>query len=232
MTSRIAIIPARGGSKRIPDKNIRDFCGKPVIAHTLDAARESGLFDIIHVSTDSTKIAQVVTGLGFQPDFLRPPEFAQDSTPIVPVMRYVLEEYRRRGRAFDQACLLYACAPLIEPADLRAAAKMFDDLGGIKVVLAVTPFAVPIEWAYRLGPDGAMTPVQPGMFNVRSQDLPTSYHDTGSFAFFPAGRLLDDRPHDERDFHGFALARYKAVDIDDSEDWTLAEILYRGRRAD
>lgn len=232
MTTRIAIIPARGGSIRIPDKNIRDFCGKPIIAHTLEAARESGLFDIIHVSTDSGKITQTVTDLGFQPDFPRPSDLAQDSTPIVPVMRYVLEEYRRRDRAFDQACLLYACAPLIEPADLRAAAKMFDDLGGTKVVLAVTPFAVPIEWAYYLSPDGAMTPVQPGMFNVRSQDLPTRYHDTGSFAFFPAGRILDDRPHDERDFHGFPLARYKAVDIDDSEDWTLAEILYRGRRTD
>lgn len=230
MTRRIAIIPARGGSKRLPDKNIRDFCGKPMIGHILDTARATGLFEVIHVSTDSDKIAQTVIALGYRPDFPRPPELAQDTTPIIPVVRHALEEYRRRGREFEQVCLLYACAPLVEAEDLRAAASMFDQLGGGKVVLSITPFAVPIEWAYSLGKDGAMTPVQPGMFNVRSQDLTTKYHDTGSFAFFPAARILNDVPHDDRDFHGFVLPRYKAVDIDDSDDWILAEILYRGRR--
>ena len=230
MIRRIAIVPARGGSKRVPDKNIRDFCGKPMIGHILDAARGSGLFETIHVSTDSDRIARVATGLGYAPDFGRPPELAQDATPIIPVVRYVLEEYGRRGRNFDQACLLYACAPLIEADDLRAAEKMFGELGGNKVVLAVTPFAVPIEWAYDLGPGGAMKPAQAGMFHVRSQDLTTRYHDTGSFAFFPAARVLDDAPHDDRDFHGFVLPRHKAVDIDDEDDWRLAEILYRGRR--
>lgn len=232
MTRRIAIIPARGGSKRLPDKNIRDFCGKPMIGHILDTARISSLFDIIHVSTDSDKIAQTAMALGFRPDFPRPPDLAQDSTPIIPVVRYVLEEYRRRGLEFEQACLLYACAPLVEADDLRAAAHMFDELGGNRVVLSVTSFAVPIEWAYDLGADGAMTPVQPGMFNVRSQDLTTKYHDTGSFSFLPTGRILDDQPHDDRDFHGFVLPRHKAVDIDDGDDWTLAEMLYRGRRMD
>src|SRR5688572_23964115 len=139
-----------------------------MIGYILDTARDSNLFGVIHVSTDSSRIAQTVTALGYQPSFPRPPELAQDSTPIMPVVRYVLEEYQRRGRQFDQVCLLYACAPLIEAEDLCAAAEMFEALGGNKVVLAVTPFAVPIEWAYALGPDRAMTPVQPGMFTVRS----------------------------------------------------------------
>ena len=230
MAKRIAIIPARGGSKRLPDKNIRDFCGKPIINYILHTARASRLFDVIHVSTDSEKVKQVVTREGFPPEFGRPPALAHDDTPIIPVMRYVLEEYRRRGREFDQACLLYACAPLVEPDDLRTAARMFDDLGSKKVVLSVNAFAVPIEWAYELGPDRRMKPVQPGMFQVRSQDLTTKYHDTGSFAFFPVQRLLSDEPHDDRDFYGFPLPRHKAVDIDDAEDWLLAEILYRGRR--
>ena len=229
---RLAVIPARGGSKRVPDKNIRDFCGKPMIGHALETARASGLFDVIHVSTDSERIMKVVAGLGYRPDFLRPPALAEDRTRIVPVVRYVLEEYRRLGQAFQQVCLLYACAPLIDPEDLRAAARMFEDLGGKKVLLAVTAFPVPIEWAYELGPGGVMKPVHPGMFHVRSQDLTRKYHDTGSFAWFPVERLLTDELHDDRDFHGFPLPAYKAVDIDDEEDWTLAEILYRGRRPD
>jgi len=230
MKHRLAVIPARGGSKRLPDKNIREFCGKPMIAYVLETARASRLFETIHVSTDSARIAQVATVLGFPPDFPRPPELAQDATPIVPVLRYVLKEYQRRGRNFDQVCLLYACAPLVEPDDLRAANHMYEELGGDKVVLSVAPFAVPIEWAYELGQDGTMTPVQPGIFNVRSQDLTRKYHDTGTFAFFPARRLLSDASHDDRDFHGFPLPRYKAVDIDDQEDWVLAELLLRGRQ--
>lgn len=230
MTRRIAVIPARGGSKRVPDKNIRDFCGKPMIAHILDTARASGLFDVIHVSTDSEHIMKVVDALGYRVEFPRPPALAEDSTPIVPVVRYVLEEYLRRGQAFQQACLLYACAPLIDPEDLRVAARRFEDLGGRKVLLSVTAFPVPIEWAYELGPGSAMKPVQPGMFHVPSQNLSTKYHDTGSFAFFPVERILADAAHDDRDFHGFPLPAYKAVDIDDEEDWKLAEILYRGRR--
>jgi pseudaminic acid cytidylyltransferase len=228
---RIAVIPARAGSKRLPDKNIRDFCGKPMIGHVLGAARASGLFDVIHVSTESPVVADVAARLGFAPEFPRPAELAQDSTPIMPVVRHAVEEYARRGRTFDVACLLYACAPLIDAEDLRRAAAMFEQLGGKRVLLSVTSFAVPIEWAYDLSADARMVPVQPGMFNARSQDLARRYHDTGGFAFFPVPRLLDAAPHDDRDFYGFVLPRNKAVDIDDREDWDLAEQLYRGRSA-
>lgn len=228
---RLAVIPARSGSKRLPGKNLREFCGKPMIAHILETARASALFDAIHVSTDSKEIAQVAAGLGFAPEFARPAELAGDDTPLLPVLRQVAEEYRRRGRDFDQLSLLYACAPLVEAADLQAAMQLYDRLGAAKVVLGAASFPVPVEWAYRLESDTRLAPLQAGMFQTRSQDLEPAYYDAGAFALFPMARILSDAPHDERDFHGYVLPRHKAVDIDDAEDWRLAELLYRGARA-
>ena len=226
---RLAVVPARAGSKRIPDKNVRPFCGRPMISYTLAAARESGLFDAIHVSTESDSIAAVAAALGFTPEFPRPAALSDDDTPLIPVLRFVLEEYVRRGRSFDQVALLYPCAPLVEPADLRAAAEMAERVGGDKVVFGVTQFPVPLEWAYTRNDDGKLVPANPGMFAVRSPDLRPAYYDVGAFAFLPAARLLSDAPHDERDFYGYVLPRHKAVDIDAEEDWLLAELLYRGR---
>lgn len=201
-----------------------------MIGYTLEAARASGLFDEIHVSTESDGVSAVATALGFAPEFCRPPALSDDATPLLPVLRFVLEEYGRRGRSFDQVALLYACAPLVEAEDLRGAAEMADRVGADKVVIGVAAFPVPIEWAFARDPDGKLVPVSPGMFQVRSQDLRVAYHDVGAFAFLPAARVLSDAPHDERDFYGYVLPRYKAVDIDDEEDWLLAEFLYRGRR--
>src|SRR5437764_11044543 len=112
MVSRLAIVPARGGSKRVSDKNVRDFCGRPMIAHILGAARKSGLFDAIHVSTDSARIAGIVGDLGFATQFLRPSELADDFTPLMPVLRYVTDKFAKSGRHFDEVWLLMACAPL------------------------------------------------------------------------------------------------------------------------
>ena len=118
MVKRIAIIPARGGSKRIPNKNIRDFCGKPMISYALEAARDSALFDCIHVSTDSKKIAEATQKEGFDVDFMRTAELSDDHTPIMPVLKYVLEQYIDRGKYFDEVVLIMACAPLIDANDL------------------------------------------------------------------------------------------------------------------
>ena len=115
---RLAIIPARGGSKRIPNKNVRDFCGKPMLAHILSAARDSGLFETVHVSTENAAIASVAAEQGYPVDFMRPDNLADDYTAIMPVMKYVVDEYERRGRTFDQVWLLMACAPLIAASDL------------------------------------------------------------------------------------------------------------------
>ena len=146
---RLAVIPARGGSKRIPDKNIRNFCGRPMLAHILSAANASGLFTTIHVSTDSQRIRDVAGKIGSPPDFLRPDELARDDTPIMPVLRYVLEEYANRGLHFDEVWLLMACAPLIEASDLISASTFSQKVGSEHPLVAVSEYPVPIEWAFK-----------------------------------------------------------------------------------
>lgn len=227
MTRRIAIIPARGGSKRIRNKNIRDFCGKPMIAHILHAARESELFDVIHVSTESLSICEVVENLGFRIEFMRPPELADDHTPIMPVLKHVTETYASNGQVFDQVWLLMACAPLVESSDLQQAAQLFDQSGGTSPVLAITEYPVPIEWAFSRAPDGKMTPVQPGMFAVRSQDIESKYFDAGVFTAFPITNVLSSEgAGSDLGFVGYVLSKGKAIDIDDEADWALAEAMF------
>ncbi|MBM4433631.1 MAG: pseudaminic acid cytidylyltransferase [Chloroflexi bacterium] len=230
---RIAVIPARGGSRRIPDKNIRPFCGKPMIGHILEAARASGLFDVIHVSTDSPRIRETVEGLGATVDFMRPRELADDLTPVMPVLRFVVERYVERGRRFDQVWLLSACAPFVEHVDLRAAARRLDGAPPGTSLMTIAQYPVPIEWAYRRAPDGMLTPVQPGMFTVRSQDLEKAYFDTGSFAVLPAASVLGSEGAGTNvGFMGHVIDRTRAVDIDDEEDWALAEALFRQRQGE
>lgn len=228
MIRRIAIIPARGGSKRIPDKNIRDFCGQPMVAYALNAAKESGLFDVIHVSTDSQRIIDVVENLGFPIDFPRAPELADDYTPIMPVLKYVLETYISRGVKFDQVCLLMATSPLVEAADLRGASELYDRNRGTRPVMSITCYPVPVEWAYRRKADGSLIPLEPGMFAIRSQDMEAKYYDAGCFSFFPAQYVLNSEgAGDDMNYIGYILPKYKVVDIDDEEDLILAETIYR-----
>ena len=228
---RLAIVPARGGSKRIPNKNVREFCGKPMIAHVLEAARASELFDVIHVSTDSAAIGDAVALLGYSPAFPRPAELADDHAPIMPVLKFVADEYARRGQEFDQIWLLMACAPLLEASDLIQAAKLFTEAGGNDPLLAVSEYQVPVEWAFSRKPDGRLTPVQAGMFAVRSQDLERKYFDAGSFAAFPSARVRGSQGAGSDDgFIGYVLPKGTAVDIDDENDWVLAEAIYRIKR--
>jgi N-acylneuraminate cytidylyltransferase len=229
-TRRLAIVPARGGSKRIPDKNIRNFCGRPMILHTLLTARESNLFDVIHVSTDSARIADVVTEAGFAPQFSRPSELADDHTPLMPVLRYVTERFISGGQSFDEVWLLMACSPLIEADDLRGAAELFAAGGGKSPVLPVASYPAPIEWAFSRDDGGRLTALQPGMFAVRSQDLEARYYDTGSFCIFPTERVVQsDGAGNDSGFIGYSLPRKKAIDLDTEDDWRLAEIAFQLR---
>lgn len=229
---RLAIVPARGGSKRILDKNIRPFCGRPMIAHILDAARRSDLFDVIHVSTDSARIAEIASAHGFAPQFPRPAALADDTTPLMPVLRYVTETFAAGGQTFDEVWLLMACAPLTEADDLRSAARLLTSTQGDKAVLAITPYPAPIEWAFDRAADGTLAPVSPGKFAVRSQDLATRFYDSGVFCGFPVGRVLQSEgAGDDAGYVGYVLARHKAIDIDTEEDWLMAEMLLAGRRS-
>lgn len=229
MTKRLAIIPARGGSKRIPNKNIRDFCGKPVIGYSLEAARQSGLFDAIHVSTDDQEISRIVSDMGFPPEFSRPGNLADDHTPLMPVLKYVAQRYGEMGREFDQIWLLMACAPMIDETDLAAASALFDEHEGNRPVIMVGAYSSPIERAYKRSSNGEMTPVQAQAFATRTQDLEKNYYDAGMAYVFSARRVLDSQgAGDNQGFIGHVIPAYKAVDIDDEDDWVLAEAIYRG----
>lgn len=226
MTRRLAVMPARGGSKRIPRKNLVPFAGRPLMTHALDAARASRLFDTIHVSTDDPGIAAVAARAGLKPPFLRDPALADDHTPLLPVLAWVLDRLAAAGARFDSVTLLMPTAPLIEAADLVEAHARFDALGGAAPVLAVSPFPAPVEWAMRLAPDGCLAPREPGMDQVRSQDLDPAWFDSGTFLILPASALAPGAPPPA--WHAHPLPRWKAVDIDTEEDLRLAEILFRG----
>lgn len=227
MTKRLAIIPARGGSKRIPLKNIRDFCGKPMIAHILDTAKTSKLFETIHVSTEDKGIRKIACDLGYTPDFLRPDNLADDKTPIMSVLNFVTNTYAEQGTVFDEVWLLMACAPLILKKDLIKAAELFITHEDDKSVLAVTEYPVPIEWAFDRSNEGSLSPLQPGMFAKSSNDLIPKFHDTGAFAIFAAHHVLSSNGAGRDDmFRGFVLPRSRSIDIDTLDDWHLAEALY------
>lgn len=228
---RLAIVPARGGSKRIPNKNIREFCGKPMIAHILGAAQASGLFAAVHVSTEDDAIAKVAAACGFPPEFRRPADLSDDFTPLMPVLRHAASEYAARDLHFDEIWLLMACAPLVEAQDLVAAAEMFRRSEGKRALLAVCEFPAPVQRAFGIDADGTMSMVQPEMFPIRSQDLAKRYYDAGSFAIFPPARVLQaEGAGSATDFLGHVLPKGTAVDIDDEHDWQLAEAIYRVKK--
>lgn len=224
---RLAIIPARGGSKRIPQKNIRDFCGNPMISHILNSANKSKLFDVIHVSTESYEIKDVVEKLGFQVPFLRSEDLADDFTPILPVLKDVMEKFVSIGQSFDQIWLLMACSPLIEDLDLINAAKLFEMEGGKSPVIGVTEYPVPIEWAFSRSANGHLSPIHPGMFAIRSQDLEKKYFDAGAFAIFPSEKIQNaEGAGSDNEFIGYVISKDKAIDIDDEADWNFAEKMF------
>jgi pseudaminic acid cytidylyltransferase len=228
---RLAIIPARGGSKRIPRKNIRDFCGEPMIAHILKTAKNSELFDVIHVSTEDDEIFEIVSNLGFSPQFKRPDNLADDETPIAMVLKSVLETLESKNNSFSEIWLLMACAPLIEPKDLQNAAALYSNHNGRFSIMAVSEYAVPIEWAFDQNNQGKLTPLQPGMFATASNKIQPKFHDTGTFIIFPAAKIMSaDGAGDDKDYVGYVLPRTKGIDIDSQEDWELAEAIYRLRQ--
>lgn len=198
-----------------------------MIAYILETARASGLFDVIHVSTEDVEVRRTVEKLGFPIDFARPADLADDFTPVMPVLKYVTDTYAERRKIFDEVWPLMACAPFIEATDLKQAADMFLDAGARRAVLAVSPYPVPIEWAYSRADDGTLTPVRPGMFAVRSQDIAKKYFDTGTFAALPSVTVRgSEGAGSDNEFVGYVLERNKAIDIDDESDWALAESIF------
>ena len=225
--NRLAIIPARGGSKRIPGKNLRLFCGKPIVAYSIECAEKSNLFDQIHVSTDDDKISSIAKNLGYQPEFMRPPELADDHTPLMAVLKYTVEKYEKIGENFEEIVLIMACAPLILPEDLVSAVKLLASTPKTNGVISVCKFPAPIARSYHMNYNSFLTPNFPEQMSLRSQDLLENYYDAGQFCVFPTPVIkASNGAGDYKNLIGHELPPHRAVDIDTEDDWVLAEKLY------
>jgi pseudaminic acid cytidylyltransferase len=226
---RLAVIPARGGSKRIPRKNIRPFGGRPMIAWSIDAALKSGCFDQVVVSTDDDEIAAVARAEGASVPFLRPPELSDDHTGTIPVVAHAVQWLTDRadaGQAPSQVCCLYATAPFVQPADLQRGLQLLES-SGAQYAFSVTSYAFPIQRAIRLTADGRVAMFDPAQFNTRSQDLEEAFHDAGQFYWGRAGAWLQGLRIFSPDAVPVQLPRHRVQDIDTPEDWTRAEWLWR-----
>lgn len=223
---KLGVIPARGGSKRIPKKNIKEFCGRPMIAYALDAANECGLFDRIHVSTDSIEIAEVVAKLGYPIDFIRKPDLADDFCGLVPVLKWIVDQYRDRGENYDQVCCIVPNAPLIKSSDLIRASEIFDQNNGSLPLLVYTRYPVPVEWAFRRSPDGLMYADDPSKLLKRSQDLVDAYYECGPFSIWKSEHLNNESPIANGSL-SYLMPAERAIDIDTPEDLSYAERMYR-----
>jgi pseudaminic acid cytidylyltransferase len=222
----IAVIPARGGSKRIPRKNLRPFAGKPIIAYSIEAARDARLFDRIVVSTDDAEIAQAARTWGAETPFTRPAALSDDFTGTHAVAAHALTTLvDRTDLERTLACCLYPTAPFVTPDDLR---RGFDLLNrsGKSFVFTATTFAFPIQRALRTLPDGGVAPFFPQWIESRSQDLEASCHDAGQFYWGRARAFCDGLPAFGDHAEAMILPRYRVMDIDTPEDWTQAELMY------
>lgn len=225
---RIAVIPARGGSKRIPGKNIKEFCGKPMIAWSIDAARDSCLFDRIIVSTDADEVADVARACGAEVPFSRPPELANDFVGTDGVFLHAIIEAERIGRPVDFACLILATAPLLRPERLRDGLEILKRSGAC-CASGVTTYPYPIQRALRVDPSGRLQLVWPEHANSRSQDLPHVVHEAGQFYWVDAQRFKAN-PDTFYDAVPVPLPRWSVQDIDTPEDWECAEQMFAAFR--
>jgi N-acylneuraminate cytidylyltransferase len=228
---KLAIIPARGGSKRIPRKNIRPFHGRPIIGWSIAAARASGLFDRIVVSTDDAEIASIARSEGADVPFLRPADLSDDHTGTVAVINHAIRWHLEAGQAVDDVCCIYATAPFVTAAALaeghrRLAAR------GHGFAFSVTRYDFPIQRAVRLRPDGSLAMFQPEHLSTRSQDLEEAYHDAGQFYWGKAEAFLENLPLFSEHAVPVILPSHLVQDIDTLEDWRRAELMFAALEAE
>jgi len=221
---RLAVIPARGGSKRIPRKNIKSFGGRPMISWSITAAQQSGLFDRIIVSTDDTEIARIAQEYGADVPFVRPAALSGDYAGTVPVIAHAIEWQSKNDTAPLEVCCIYATAPFIAISDIRIGLKTLQETGAA-FAFSVTSYAAPIQRALRINKDQRVEMFEPTQFNMRSQDLDEAWHDAGQFYWGTAEAWLADKPLFGPHAAPVYLPRYRVQDIDTPDDWKRAELL-------
>ena len=222
MNKTIAIITARGGSKRIPRKNIKEFFGQPIIKYAIDAAIESKLFDVVMVSTDDEEIAQIAKQHGADVPFMRSKETANDFATTLDVLLEVMQEYKKINVEFDSLCCIYPCVPFLSGDMLVKAYDIFIKSEN-DVLMPVVRFSYPIQRALRINFDGLLEYVHPEHIKSRSQDLEAMYHDVGMFYFYKNNSLLKQN----KTMKHFEMKESEIQDIDTEEDWRYAEMKYR-----
>jgi N-acylneuraminate cytidylyltransferase len=223
---KLCVIPARGGSKRIPRKNIKEFCGQPMIAYSIQTAKKSGCFDSIIVSTDDQEIADVAKSYGAEAPFMRPQELANDYAGTIPVIKHAIEWFERNAQYPSLVCCLYATAPLVQANTIAQAKKQLEDTQA-DYCFTATSFPFPIQRAIKLSENERVEMFYPEHFSTRSQDLEEAYHDAGQFywgkaeAWKAETRLFSDKAT------AYILSRHLVQDIDTPEDWKRAELMYQ-----
>lgn len=226
---KVAIIPARGGSKRIPKKNIRFFCGKPMIAWSIAAAKESGCFDQVLVSTDDADIADLAQELGADIPFVRPAELADDFTGTNAVTAHAIRTLQQNGAVIEAACCIYATAPFLTAQVIRDGEQLLNQHQDAAFVVTVTEFEFPIQRAVTLDAQGRLVLREPQHLTTRSQDLPACYHDAGQLYWGRPKAFLDDLPVFAPHTLPLVLPKHRVQDIDTPGDWQRAELMFKAQ---
>lgn len=225
MPSSVCIITARGGSKRIPRKNVREFCGKPMLAYSVETAVASGIFDVVMVSTDDDEIADVARKYGAEVPFMRSEATSNDYATTADVLREVLSDYGKCGDEFDTMCCLYPTAPFVQVSELKEASAMIE--AGASSVIPVTSFDFPPLRGFRVDEDGSLEYAFPEFAQTRSQDLPEMVHDCGRFYFAKVASFHETGGFITNNTRFLRIPSRLVQDIDTPEDWELAEQKYR-----
>lgn len=221
-----AIITARSGSKRVPKKNIRDFCGKPIIAYSIEAAIESELFDEVMVSTDSEEIAEIAKKYGAVVPFMRSEKTSNDYADTTDVLNEVIEMYKEYGVIFDELCCIYPTAPFITPGKLKESYRLLQDVDVFNVI-SIVGFSFPPQRGMILNDNNFIEPVDLEGINSRSQDLPIIYHDCGQFYWMKTEKYLKNNDILNNHTRPYFISELEVQDIDNETDWKLAELKYK-----
>lgn len=221
-----AVIPARGGSKRIPRKNIKSFCGKPMLAWPIQAAKEAGIFDAILVSTDDDEVAAVAEAYGAEVPFRRPAELANDHAPTLPVVAHAIEWLKSQRGPVRFACCIYPTAPFLKPQFLREGLNLLKTRADADFAFSVTSYAFTIFRSLKRNPDGTIAMFWPENELKRSQDLPEAWHDAGQFYWGCPESFAKYRGVYSARSYPVTIPRHLVQDIDTLEDWEKAERMF------